>query len=134
MTEYVTTTEAAAALKTALRAQYPGVKFSVRKDRGTACAWLRVTYTDGPTDRAVQAIADRYSGQRFNAMTDVYDLLPDRLVTIDGQHRAVRYLVDGVIVSRQIGPQGRAAVAARVAAVAPASGLWTYMARSPPRL
>lgn len=93
MTQYIPTTDAAKALQAALRAEYPGVTFSVRKDRGTACAWIRVEYSDGPTDRAVERIADRFTGPG--------------------------YLVDGVLVSRQIGPDGRAAVAARVAAVAP---------------
>lgn len=118
-TQIIATTQAAALLKRALRAQYPGVKFSVRTERGTACAWLRVSYTDGPTVRAVQHIADGYCGQRFNAITDVYDVLPDRLVTVDGRTHSVRYLVDGVLASREIGPEGRAAVAERVAAVAP---------------
>ncbi|MBD3779185.1 MAG: hypothetical protein IE923_07970 [Micrococcales bacterium] len=93
MTQYVPTTEAARALKAALRAEYPDVTFSVRKDRGTACSWIRVEYFDGPTDRAVQRIADMFAGRD--------------------------YLVDGVLVSRHVGPDGRAAVAARVAAVAP---------------
>lgn len=121
MIEYIPTTQAAAMLKAALRAAFPGVRFSVRKDRGTACAWLSVSYTDGPTSQTVQAIADGYTGRKFNGMTDGYDRQPDQLVHFDGEAlpRAVRYLVDGVLVSRQMGPAGRAGVAAQVLRIAP---------------
>jgi hypothetical protein len=114
MSDLVPTSQAAAMLKAALRAAFPDVRFSVRKDTGTATGWLRVTYTGGPTGSVVQEIADRYTGQRFNAMTDTYDQVPDRLVQFDGEAlpRPVQYLVDGVIVTRQMGPAGRAGVAA----------------------
>lgn len=120
-TQYIPTSEAAAMMKAALRAAFPGMAFSVRKDRGTACAWLRVTYTDGPTHSLVQEIADRYTGQQYNAMTDGYDLKPDALVQLAPEDlpRLVRYVVDGVIVHREMGPAGRAGVAAHVAAIAP---------------
>lgn len=121
MTDLIVTSDAAALLKTALHAAFPGIRFSVRKDRGTACAWLRVSYTDGPTTALVQEIADRYTAQRFNPMTDSYDQMPDRLVQFDGEQapRVVRYLVDGVIVTREMGAAGRTRVAAHVAAIAP---------------
>lgn len=120
-TQHIPTSEAAAMMKAALRAAFPGVAFSVRKGRGTGCWWLRVTYTDGPTSSVVQEITDRYTGRKFNAMTDGYDLKPDTLVQFDGEDlpRLVRYMVDGVIVQREMGPTGRAGVAAQVAAIAP---------------
>lgn len=121
MTDLIPTSQAARMLRSALHAAFPGVRFSVRKDRGTASAWLRVTYTDGPRVDPVQEICHRYAGQQFNAHDDGYDQRPPSLVQFDGEAlpRVVQFLVDGVIVQREMGAAGRAGVAARVAALAP---------------
>uniref|UniRef100_UPI003D72C579 LPD29 domain-containing protein n=1 Tax=Cellulomonas sp. Y8 TaxID=2591145 RepID=UPI003D72C579 len=137
MTETITTTQAAAMLKAALQAAYPDVTFSVRRNRGTAANWLRVFYTDGPTGRAVHKITDQYTSLRYDGQSE--DQVPARLVAFDGEDvpRLVRYAVSGVAVHRTMGPAGRAAAAARIAAAAPGikclddDGNLTHAALSP---
>ena len=50
-----TTKETAAELRKHLRATWPTVKFSVRCGRGTASAWLRVAWVDGPAYTQAQS-------------------------------------------------------------------------------
>ncbi len=57
--------DAAVCLRAALARAFPGVKFSVRSDSG-----LRVSWTDGPQSKAVEAIACKYSFQGFDGMVD----------------------------------------------------------------
>lgn len=74
------TKETAALLRKQLRATWPGVAFSVRMSRGTGHGWLRVTWTDGPTETQVREITRHYQNAQFNGMTDSYDRLDDALV------------------------------------------------------
>lgn len=64
--------ETAAAVRKALAATFPGVKFSVRMDRGTAYGWLSVSWSDGPTEDAVRSVTDRFRDEKFDGMTDAY--------------------------------------------------------------
>jgi hypothetical protein len=119
--ELIETTRAAAMLRADMHAAYPGVRFSVRKGRGTACWWLAVTYTDGPTTRQVEQITARYPAERYSQNTGRREPAPAQLVTLDPAEppRLVRFAVDGIDVHREIGSAGRAAVAARIRQVAP---------------
>lgn len=66
----LTNAESAAWLKAELRRQFPAVTFSVRMDRGTAAGWCRVSWTDGPSDRAVCQITSEVVGSSFDGQTD----------------------------------------------------------------
>jgi hypothetical protein len=52
-----------------LAAAFPGVKFSVRAG-GQRSSAINVSWTDGPTEPAVKAVTDVYSGIGFDGMTD----------------------------------------------------------------
>ncbi|CAM3325655.1 hypothetical protein DFJ75_4991 [Williamsia muralis] len=78
-----TTKETAAELRKHLRATWPTVKFSVRSGRGTASAWLRVAWVDGPAYTQAQNEWFGFQSAQFNGMTDSYDQLDDRLVCTD---------------------------------------------------
>lgn len=52
-------------LRAELAREFPGVKFSVRRSRGTAYGYVDVSWTDGPTTRDVDAITAMYEGSRF---------------------------------------------------------------------
>lgn len=43
-------------IRAALKSAFPGVKFSVRKDTGTAALWVQVSWTDGPTVDTVEQV------------------------------------------------------------------------------
>lgn len=102
MTEYISTKDTAKLLRTALKNAFPGVKFSVRMSTGTASAWMRVTWSDGPTDLDVRAITRQYEGRSFNSMTDSYDNNGSALVAFDGEEmpRIVHYSCDGMNTHR----------------------------------
>jgi hypothetical protein len=85
-TRSIWTKEAAVLLRAALKRKYPRVKFSVRFESYSMGSHINVSWTDGPTQRAVEAFAAPYSGSRFESMDDstysVYSwLLPDGTAT-----------------------------------------------------
>jgi len=57
--------DAAICLRAVLAAKFPGVKFSVTSDRS-----LRVSWTDGPSYKTIDAIAHNYSFEGFDGMVD----------------------------------------------------------------
>lgn len=78
----VDTPEQAQLIRAALKKHFPGVAFSVRSSRYSGGSSISVRWTDGPTQRAVEAIADTYEGPRFDGMTDLaysseHYLMPD---------------------------------------------------------
>lgn len=52
-----------------LKRAFKGVKFSVRSDYSS----VNISWTDGPTDEQVEAIANKYEEGRFNGMEDIYE-------------------------------------------------------------
>ena len=103
MTDYISTKDTAKLVRAALKNAFLGVKFSVRMSTGTASAWMRVSWSDGPTELDVRAIIRRYEGRRFNGMTDGYDDNGSALVAFDGEEmpRVVRYCCDGINTHRE---------------------------------
>lgn len=68
--KWLSRTESIKLLKKTLRKEFPGVKFSVRGDRGTAYGWANIKWTDGPTEAMVKSIASPFATQGFDGMTD----------------------------------------------------------------
>jgi hypothetical protein len=56
-TKYETAAETAKKIRVALKAKFPSVKFSVRSDSYSMGSSVRVAWTDGPTAKQVEAIA-----------------------------------------------------------------------------
>lgn len=99
---HLDTKATAAHLRKTLRAAFPGTRFSVRMDRGTAYGWLTVTWTDGPTDEAVSAITTRYESSRFSGMDDSYHTTANTLkIATNCATEAVRPSCRGVSTIRQ---------------------------------
>ena len=73
---------AAANLRKLLKKQWPDVKFSVRMERGV-CS-LRISWTDGPTQKDVEALADRFKRGNFDSMTDGYNYQRSPFVELFG--------------------------------------------------
>ena len=85
-TESNTTKLAAKNIRILLKKHFPGVKFSVRMRDYNA---LYVSWTDGPTKEAVEAITDKFEEGSVNSMEDIYEY------NITGFHRVyggVKYL------------------------------------------
>ena len=64
---YLTTAETAKLIRKDLKANFPGVKFSVRSRRGSA---INIDYTNGPAEVDVKAVAEKYEAARFDGMID----------------------------------------------------------------
>lgn len=59
-TETQTYPQRAAALKKVLRETFPGITFSLVGSRGTGYGWYHLSWTDGPTSAAVDAIVAQH--------------------------------------------------------------------------
>lgn len=53
-----------------LKAQWPKVKFSVRRP---SFSTINISWEDGPTQREVDAIVDQFSAGHFDGMQDIYE-------------------------------------------------------------
>jgi len=87
MTRYLSCAETAKLVRVALKARFPGQKFSVRSSNYAGGASISVGWTDGPTTKEVDEILNRYEGKSFDGSIDMgcywqHWLLPDGTVTV----------------------------------------------------
>lgn len=68
---YLTCAESAKLLRKALKAEFPGVKFSVRSETYAGGASINVGWLDGPTERQVDGVLYRFRGADFDGMIDL---------------------------------------------------------------
>ncbi|EQB33585.1 hypothetical protein M529_03680 [Sphingobium ummariense RL-3] len=61
---------AAQNIRAELKAAFPGIRFGVRKAHWGS---VSVTWTDGPTEKRVGEIVNKYQGGHFNGMDDIYE-------------------------------------------------------------
>ena len=57
-------------IRSMLKRDFPGVKFSVRKDGHST---VNITWEDGPISSMVERITQPFEAGRFNGMEDIYD-------------------------------------------------------------
>jgi len=81
-TKYLSCAETAKLVRTALKKNFPGVKFSVRSSVYSGGASIDVSWVLGPTTKEVDSIAGQYESADFDGSIDMetrYDhwLLPD---------------------------------------------------------
>src|SRR5688572_13905549 len=63
---YLSCAETAKLVRVALKAAFPGVRFSVRSDNYAGGASMRVRWFDGPAAPQVEAVAKDYQGGDFD--------------------------------------------------------------------
>ena len=68
---YISVTDCAKFIRTDLKTSFPGIKFSVKSKSYSGGASVSVSWTDGPTSKAVEAIAGKYDGASFDGMEDL---------------------------------------------------------------
>ncbi|MFJ5142654.1 DUF3560 domain-containing protein [Streptomyces sp. NPDC088707] len=101
MTQYVATKYVSAELRSRLKAEFPGAKFSVRTGTGTGSAWISVSWTDGPDTEAVSRIAGPLHGAHWDGSTDSYVQTNNEVtVTVDGKQITGKPIVDGINTHR----------------------------------
>jgi hypothetical protein len=67
---YLTVAETAKHVRKALKAEFPGQKFSVRSSSYSGGASITVQWFDGPRTEAVERVAKGFAGATFDGMTD----------------------------------------------------------------
>ncbi|WP_331745483.1 DUF3560 domain-containing protein [Streptomyces virginiae] len=101
MTQYVATKYVSAELRSRLKAEFPGAKFSVRTGTGTGSAWISVSWTDGPDTEAVDRIAAPLHGAHWDGQNETYVQTNNEVtVTVDGEQVTGKPLVDGINTHR----------------------------------
>lgn len=69
--KYLSCAETAKALRLALKAAFPGTKFSVRSKTYSGGASISFDWTDGPTRSDVEAISSGFAGGGFDGSIDM---------------------------------------------------------------
>lgn len=67
---YASAADTAGFIRRDLKAAFAGVKFSVRSSSYSQGSSVNVSWTDGPTEDAVNAVIGRYKAQGFDGQTD----------------------------------------------------------------
>lgn len=80
---WMDTKEVAAAIRKDLKAHYPRTKFSVTVSRYSMGSSVRIEWTDGPSERQVKEISNRYDFYQFDGMQDLHSTADARMV--DGE-------------------------------------------------
>lgn len=68
---YLSCADTAKLVRKALKAAFPGQRFSVRSDTYSGGASIRVKWIDGPTEKAVKAVTDPFESAGFDGMIDL---------------------------------------------------------------
>jgi hypothetical protein len=71
MTKYLGAADTAKVVRKILKAEFPGVKFSVRSETYSMGCSVRVHWEDGPTSKQVDQAVGRLSGSGFDGMIDL---------------------------------------------------------------
>lgn len=111
MTTYISATDTAALIRRALRASFPGTKFSVRTVRYSGGASIDVRWTDGPTDTAVSAVVEGFEGGKLDVTGDFIDPVTHE---VDGER--IRYGARHIWTERRISDGVYAAIEPEVLA------------------
>ena len=67
---------AAVNIRRLLKSAFPGVKFSVRTERGSMMTAVDIQWEDGPTQATVDQMLSVFEEGRFDSMTDYYEYKP----------------------------------------------------------
>ena len=107
MTRTISRVETAKLVRKALKAKFPGHKFSVRSESYSMGSSINVFWTDGPTQDEVSQVTSPFAGCEFDAMQD---LKVARTGELDGE--PVRFGADFVSCHRSISDERKAEIAA----------------------
>jgi len=105
---YLSCADTAKLVRKALRADFPGIKFSVRSSTYAGGASIDVSWTDGPIEFDVRdKTLSLYSGASFDGMTDIKSYHDSMLMTDDGP-QVVHFGADFVHGQRRVSDVRRA--------------------------
>lgn len=110
--------ESAVQVRKLLKAHFPACKFSVRSDYNS----VRISWTDGPTTRQVDALVHVFEAGHFDGMTDSYEYDRDSVIMINGQafRPSCRYVFTNRSTSPKLARRAAQQIAAYFGVEAPA--------------
>jgi hypothetical protein len=111
---YLSCAETAKLVRKALRAEFPGVKFSVRSSTYAGGTSIDVRWLDGPTAGRVDQVLDLYSGATFDGMVDLKSYHDSLLVDEDGRIEFVHFGADFVHSQRELSAEFVAELTAEI--------------------
>ena len=94
---YLTCAETAKELRKALKAEFPGIKFSVRSSNYAGGASIRVEWSNGPTEKSVRTITNKFEGATFDSSIDLKSY---HISELDGE--TVRFGADFIGTTRNL--------------------------------
>lgn len=109
--QYLSAADTAKLVRKALKAEFPGVKFSVRSKSYAGGASISVGWTDGPPTHLVDGVLGLYSGASFDGMIDLKSYHDSLLMNEDGSVQRVHFGADFVHSNRNISPEWYALIA-----------------------
>ena len=108
--EYINCVNTAKLIRSALKESFPNVKFSVVSDSYAGGASIRISYTNGPTQKQVEQVVGVFEGSYFDGMQDYKG---SNYANLDGQE--VKFGADYIFVRRNYTPELMTEVAQQVA-------------------
>lgn len=100
--------ETAKKIRAELKKAFPGVKFSVKTKRYSMGSSISVSWTDGPMDKEVSAITDKFESAGFDSYQDMKTY---KTYTYEGkEYRGADY----VFTTRTLSPEYRAVIHAEM--------------------
>jgi hypothetical protein len=114
---YISCADTAKLVRKALKAEFPGRKFSVRSSTYAGGASIHVNWIDGPSEQAVRAVTDLYAGASFDGMIDLQSYHDSFLTGEDGMPELVHFGANFVIPQRSISEEAEGALVAEVEAL-----------------
>lgn len=104
--EYISPTDTAKLIRKSLKAAFPATRFGVRTNKYSGGSSIDVEWTDGPTTKAVEAIAGQYAGATFDGMRDLKEHhtseLNGQLVRFGADFVFCRRLLSDIFVAKII--------------------------------
>lgn len=91
-------------LRAELRREFPGTKFRVTRDRGTAYGYVSVRWEDGPPTSEVDAICAGYIGTRYCCTEECERPVTHLAADGEGNPVKVRYRSRGILCARTLSP------------------------------
>jgi Large polyvalent protein associated domain 29 len=115
-TLHISCADTAKEVRKVLKAEFPGVKFSVRSHTYAGGASIRVRWTDGPTGKAVDGVVQNFKGATFDPMIDLKSYVTT-VIVLDGVPTEAHYGADYIFTERDLSPEFTAILQAEFAKV-----------------
>lgn len=96
-------------IRKALKAAFPGVKFSLRMSRGTGYGWFHLDWTDGPPASEVDPVANQFRSSYFESMDDSTRRIEPTMTMDEGGNVVEHdYTCHGVNPQRRLSEEAKA--------------------------